>query len=263
MTMKIRDFYALVDLEVEPNLSMLSDLENLIARYPLFQAGIFIYIKCLYLNDAPNYVSELNRLSPFIHDRKALFYYVLSDVYERFKAKPKTEQIVDRTNMLIDAFFETNNERINLSFDDPLTYAIQNPSMASLDYLSYIGASEEISSHNSEARLISDGSSLKTPKMKGQDIIDRFIEKSDELEAPILPIDLDKNLPMSKNSDFDDEESEDDFFFTHALVDIYIKQKKYARAYEIIKRLSLNYPEKNIYFADQLKFLEKHLENLE
>jgi len=260
---RARDFYALVDLEEEPNLSMLSDLENLIARYPLFQAGLFIYIKCLYQTDAANYVSELNRLTPFIHDRKALFYYVLSDVYERFQSRPKTEQVVDRTNMLIDAFFETKNEMINFSFDDPLTYAIQNPSMASLDYLSYIGASEEVSLDNSVAGLISETSNVDIPKMKGQDIIDRFIEKSDELEAPILPINSENSLSMSKNVDFDEEESEDDFFFTHALVDIYIKQKKYTRAYEIIKRLSLNYPEKNIYFADQLKFLEKHLENLE
>ena len=261
--MRIRDFYALVDLEEEPNLSMLDDLENLITRYPLFQAGIFIYIKCLYLSDAPNYVSELSRLTPFIHDRRALFYYVLSDVYDRFKSKPKTEQIEDRTNMLIDAFFETNNEKFNLSFDDPLSYAIQNPSIASLDYLSYIGASDNLSLEDSVQGLIAENSNVDTPKMKGQDIIDRFIEKSDELEAPILPIDSENKSFNSINDSFDGEESEDDFFFTHALVDIYIKQKKYTRAYEIIKRLSLNYPEKNIYFADQLKFLEKHLENLE
>ena len=58
-----------------------------------------------------------------------------------------------------------------------------------------------------------------------------------------------------------DKELDDDIFFTQTLANIYIKQKKYNRAYEIIKRLSLNYPEKNTYFADQLSFLEKLIKN--
>lgn len=271
--MRIKDFYALVELEQQPDAQILSDLKRLIDRFPLFQAGIFIYIKCLYLIDAPNYVSELNRLTPFVHDRRALFYYILSEVYDRFKSKPKTQQIEDRTNMLIDAFFETSNELKNENLIvDPLTYAIQNPSMASLDYLSYIGIKDINSSNDTQKDVASNfrenlNISSNVPKMKGQDIIDRFIANSDELETPILPARVDKKSAtssvqtgISEDETPMEEESEDDFFFTQTLVNIYIKQKKYERAYEIIKRLGLNYPEKNIYFADQLKYLEKYIQ---
>ena len=58
-----------------------------------------------------------------------------------------------------------------------------------------------------------------------------------------------------------EEELTEDIFFTETLAKIYIKQKKYEKAYKIIKHLSLNYPKKNIYFADQLSFLEKLIIN--
>ena len=45
------------------------------------------------------------------------------------------------------------------------------------------------------------------------------------------------------------------------LAKIYIKQHRYDKALEIIKKLSLNYPKKNAYFADQIRFLEKLIIN--
>ena len=51
-------------------------------------------------------------------------------------------------------------------------------------------------------------------------------------------------------------------FFTESLAHIYIKQRKYERALEIIKGISLKNPEKNIYFADQIRFLEKLIINV-
>ena len=51
-----------------------------------------------------------------------------------------------------------------------------------------------------------------------------------------------------------------DTFFLGGIY-FYVKQKRYDRALQIIKSLSLNYPEKNIYFADQIRFLEKLIIN--
>ncbi|MCR4765367.1 MAG: tetratricopeptide repeat protein [Bacteroidaceae bacterium] len=49
----------------------------------------------------------------------------------------------------------------------------------------------------------------------------------------------------------------DDGYFTETLAKIYIKQHRYAKALEIIRKLNLKYPKKSIYFADQIRFLEK------
>ena len=44
---------------------------------------------------------------------------------------------------------------------------------------------------------------------------------------------------------------------SESLAKIYVKQGRYDKAYEIIYQLSLNFPKKSIYFADQLRFLKK------
>ena len=56
-------------------------------------------------------------------------------------------------------------------------------------------------------------------------------------------------------------EVEDTGYFTETLARIYIKQGRYSKALEIIKRLNLVYPKKNRYFADQIRFLEKLIIN--
>lgn len=49
----------------------------------------------------------------------------------------------------------------------------------------------------------------------------------------------------------------DNTLLSESLAKIYIKTHRYERAYEILSRLSLSFPEKNAYFADQLRFLRK------
>lgn len=55
----------------------------------------------------------------------------------------------------------------------------------------------------------------------------------------------------------------DDSTLRESLAKFYIKRKRYRQAYEIIEQLNLNYPEKNIYFAPQLRFLAKLIANEE
>jgi len=110
------------------------------------------------------------------------------------------------------------------------------------------------------------------PQLKHHDIIDSFLAKAandETFRITLEPGDSgDEVLPLEEDDDQAILETEDtpqnltnDYFFIQTLATIYIKQKKYERAYEIIKHLSLNYPEKNIYFADQLSFLEKLIKN--
>jgi len=54
---------------------------------------------------------------------------------------------------------------------------------------------------------------------------------------------------------------DDESYFTETLAKIYVKQQRYSKALEIIRRLNLKYPKKNAYFADQIRFLEKLIIN--
>ena len=293
--MNIKDFYELVELKKEPDGSMLLKLQLLTKKYPFFQAGLYTYIKCLYLSESDSFQAELNRLAPFVMDRKALFYYVMSAEYKEFQKQSGHALPESRTEVLISAFFETLD---NTDMQRELEHAIVNSSMASLDYFSYLesseptesdvkvnvdsiptfsiedinihyGDSEEIVSIQVENELEAEPELEPIEgvvKMKHQSIIDNFITNAQDKENIRITFDplLQENLydgddvPLQAETE---DELDDDFFFTQTLANIYIKQKKYNRAYEIIKRLSLNYPEKNIYFADQLSFLEKVIKN--
>ena len=69
------------------------------------------------------------------------------------------------------------------------------------------------------------------------------------------PITLPEETPVEPREPVNDSS------LSESLAKIYIKQRRYDKAYEIISSLSLNNPKKSVYFADQLRFLRKLMLN--
>ena len=80
-----------------------------------------------------------------------------------------------------------------------------------------------------------------------------------EEESSSETVDTEEVVPDTEKEESDTEEGED--YFTETLAKIYVKQQRYDKALEIIKKLNLKYPKKNTYFADQIRFLEKLIIN--
>ena len=95
------------------------------------------------------------------------------------------------------------------------------------------------------------------PQLKGQQLIDSFIEQD---SGRFVLSDTPEYSPEEMLSDMMEKDNEEEYF-TETLARIYVKQGRYSKALEIIKRLSLAYPKKNAYFADQIRFLEKLIIN--
>jgi hypothetical protein len=101
--------------------------------------------------------------------------------------------------------------------------------------------------------------------MQGQDLIDSFLARSATREP-----DAERSVRPDRQAESGSEQPSADASgsnlpedsFTETLARIYLKQKRYDRALEIFKNLSLKNPEKNTYFADQIKYLEKLINNL-
>ena len=147
---------------------------------------------------------------------------------------------IDRTLSLIDTFLSTLPE-------EPATPGIMAlPVEAATDYTAYL------LQEPTEEKAVPE----EAPKMKGQEWIDNFLEKSEE-QPMIDSMTEEEEDETEKN----EPESEEESFFTETLAKIYVKQQRYSKALEIITRLNLKYPEKNAYFAVQIRFLEKLIIN--
>ena len=84
-----------------------------------------------------------------------------------------------------------------------------------------------------------------TKKKKKFELLDKFIESkpkiipSKESEAKV---NIDESIKIDKNQ-----------LMTETLAKVYLEQKKYKKAIQAFKILSLKYPEKSGFFADQIR----------
>ncbi len=236
----------------------LYDLRSLVALYPYYQTARLLMLQNLYILHSPSFDEELRKAAIFFTDRKVIFklveaaHYKLRNNDESMQKKyHNAAKIENRTISLIDQFLETIPEDKEFSGQERQKRK-PTPADAAIDYVSYL-----METGSEEDNYGSSVSNNNSPTMKGQDLIDNFINneggKIELSDAPDSPPPLEGNKTEEKEGD--------EGVFTETLARIYIKQGQYSKALEIIKRLNLNYPKKNVYFADQIRFLEKLIIN--
>ncbi len=239
------------------NKETLYDLRSMLALYPYYQPARILLLQNLFLLHDPTFDDELRRAAVYISDRHILFKLVEEAHYQlipqqkkaaKQSANIKTEtaagQEQDRTTSLIDTFLEQIPE------DGEATQETEGrrkptPADATVDYVAYLLESE--SKQNEDV----------TPQLRGQELIDDFIFN----ERGKITLQDETEYEPEENDHNEAAENEDTGYFTETLARIYIKQGRYSKALEIIRRLNLVYPKKNRYFADQIRFLEKLIIN--
>jgi hypothetical protein len=234
----------------ELNKDTLYKLRTLLARYPYSQSLRLLYLKNLYLLHDVTFGAELRKSAFYIADRRILFYLIEGDKYQSPKHKGESpvvqkvlqeEPELDRTLSLIDAFLMST----------PEADALQGQLDYTTDYLASLTVSAEEPGHGASPS-----------PLRGQNLIDGFIAKAEsESSMKLKPLDEEEEATLERPSFTYPGEDEDDTCFTETLARIYIKQRRYSKALEIIKKVSLKYPKKNVYFADQIRFLEKLIIN--
>ena len=86
-------------------------------------------------------------------------------------------------------------------------------------------------------------------KKKKFELIDRFIENNPKIapaSSTTKKINIKESIKLDKNE-----------LMTETLAKVYLEQKKYKKAIQAYKILSLKYPEKSGFFADRIKAVEK------
>ena len=101
-----------------------------------------------------------------------------------------------------------------------------------------------------------ESASDKVIRSKTEQLLDTFLS-SDYKKPSFAPLPDDTPVTDVADEDHEDAEPLEDTYFTETLARIYLKQRRYDKALEIIRSLYLNFPNKSIYFADQIRYLEK------
>ena len=236
------------------NRSTLYPLRTAVARYPWFETARLLLLDNLYLLHDPDFGEELRASVLYVHDRRTLCRLIdtlsqsavdsaASDAF----AEVESEPTVDRTMSLIDAF---------LGSLPNMSQALIPDSPVSTDYMALLEQNgDDVAEDESEQETVIipiHPDTLSATDEKTESL--RLKSQENVTENPSV------EKAEASNSEGSDEPVNPEFF-TETLARIFIRQKKYDRALEIIRSLYLNYPEKNIYFADQIRFLEKLVKN--
>lgn len=259
--MEAVDLYRLLENPSLLSETTLPEMEKLVKEYPYFHTARLLYLKNLVLLNDIRWKEEVKKMAVNVRDRRRLFVLLEG---EKYGLKPPTvgEKDVAKEDAfsLIDAFLSSSPDT-KAEGEEPVEEAslLFRPS-ASSDYLHW-----SLSATNEKEE-----EKMAAPPLQHQDLIDSFLREEEEnpavsrISLPINDSRQEANNQRPNPEEGGDEahsKSLDDSYFTETLARIYVKQKRYEKALQIIKNLSLKYPEKNVYFADQIRFLEKLIIN--
>ena len=213
-------------------------------EHPYFHIARILLLQALYKMHAPAYDETLRRTAILVPEREAIFRLTEEPHYthaeERKRYDDVSEPSASRTVSLIDNFLEAQT---------PIA-PVSHPIDATQDYIGYLLQRESQEGRESQEALPMNGGGVVEEFLEnepGRIILDEAVERVAE-----------KNEPQAEKTSPKGGENE---ILTEIMAGIYIKQGKYENAVKIIRQLSLKYPKKNRYFADQIRFLEKLIIN--
>lgn len=98
-----------------------------------------------------------------------------------------------------------------------------------------------------------------------EEIISEFLDLGEKAEVigvtPDTPQTSEQSNFPAKSTSADHPIETEEELFTETLARMYIRQGKYQRAERILTQINLEFPKKSGYFAEQLNFLKKLIEN--
>lgn len=292
--MNVPDFtYLLQQRDANVSAEQTRELEEILKEYPYFQAARALYLKGLKTQNSFKYNNALKVTAAYTADREILFDYITSDTFLQHaiadtisgKNPLRDHEIVSEE---VESDPDAAADLIEASEDEPLPRSAKDAD-AILDPALFRSKDPEVDKKLREdkeeaARRLDMGApleftrrekysfgewlqltSLKTVKKEEEDqsetkspqparkrkfeLIDRFIEENPKI---IPREDLGRKVDIKTSVKLDKEE-----LMTETLARVYLEQKKYKKALQAYKILSLKYPEKSGFFADRIKAVKK------
>ena len=236
----------------------IEELEELNRLHPYFSIPAICALRDKIAIDDASRKEVMSRIAMNASDRTMLSDIIEDDCVQFTDFYPMEESAEISTTDTIDTFLEKYGNSDSREID-ALTKMIFNPMP---DYASVLATEEKQSTPSAEEL---DDRNVDIQNLR----INRFIseQKQTEQQKTIKPeiedcqdAKSDKLTNNHINTVSTPQESENTSL-TESFAKVMIKNRNYSKALEIITNLSLNNPEKSIYFADQIRFLQKLIIN--
>ena len=238
------------------NRETLYELRRITAEHPYYQTARLLLLKNLYLLHDSTFDEELRRSAIYITDRRVLFNLVEAAHYRLKKKSPQSftnrpdrraAELEDdsRTVSLIDTFLSTVPEEEELKKEKKEEHRKPTAVDATTDYVAYLLSTdfEELENGNDNGN-------------QTDNLIDAFINNEEK-----ITLHEELEYTPEQEEEEDNEEITADEFLTETLAGIYIKQKRYEKALDIMERVNEKAPSQNKYYEDQKRFLELIIAN--
>ena len=237
--MTINDISKLMKSPGLLNGETLPQLKSLVDEYPYFQTVRMLYLKNLQTESDLSFPVELRKMAFYAVDRKKLFYWIEKDKFVSFDfdaLEKKESPGLSDSFASIDSFLAIENFT-----SEKLQIGDNMNTVASTDYLSLLKEKQDDLEN--------------VQPLKHQKTIDDFLKKEKQSPFRINSGNSENTKPVVPHIE---EKTE---FIGETLAKIFIQQRKYEKALQIIQKLSLQYPEKSAYFAVQIEKLENLIIN--
>ncbi len=280
--------------------SQTQQLEEMLGEFPYFQAARALHLKGLKTLNSYKYNNALKVAAAHTTDRDILFDFITSTEFLQNKIAdtvsgktaladeeieseevlpdpervagllPETEDlplprsISDAEDILNPALFESRDEpkesgsteqmevAESLELGKPITFT-RDEKYSFSEWLQLTSLKGVRKQEKSETAVDKEAKEEDTARKEKFERIDKFIEKNPRIGAAgdtAEEIDITASIKMDKKA-----------LMTETLAQVYLEQKKYKKAIQAYKILSLKYPEKSGFFADRIKAVKKLQKN--
>ena len=241
-------------LEKEQDVQQLEtvQLKSIVEEYPYFQAARALYLKGLKNQDSFKYNNELKITAANTTDRTVLFNFITNnnfnnkkgDIHLEISKKKSEKKIISETSETFFPPSENLSEMAKTITRIQETLEIGKPlSFSSTENHSF-NQWLQLSDKKPIVRKIEP--QIEKP-IENEDLINKFIENNPKIKR--LAKDKKITVPIAANT-------QDTALMTETLAKVYLEQKKYENAIQAYRILSLKYPEKSGFFADQIKRIQ-------
>lgn len=292
--MNIQEFYNYIKNPDLLNEVSLNELNEVIRRYPYFQAARMLYLKNLFLLNDDRYQAMLTQTSIYAPDRKTLYFLinqkddVRTTTHDNFENESQTHEAEKPT--ILEPKHIKENDNVNLSTqqeikkvtDKEIIEPKQEPKSIADLILDKINKNqsnkieqtekEEICETTVEQRNIEASSFTfdewlyyisshkeqeKTIEktISEKTLIDQFLDNASSLTRI-------KVEQGTENEDLTEQliPAEELEMISEPLAELYYKQGYYDKALKMYEKLILNNPEKSIYFASLIQEIKNKLD---